>query len=636
VSASLPSQVSSSTICEQGDIPLAREQRRLAAILAGDVVGYSRLMGRDESGTLARLREHRKQRFEPTLARNVGRLVKLTGDGALAEFPSAVDALGAAIEFQQAMSEANRDQPEDTAIVFRIGLHLGDLIVDGEDLYGDGVNVAARLEAEAPAGGIVISGDVHNAVAGKLKATFDDLGSLALKNIDRPVQAFEVKWEAADWKVLASVTAAPPVAATPPPADARLALPDEPSIAVLPFENLSGDPEQEYFCDGITEDITTALSRFSSIFVIAQNSSFTYRDQVIELKQVGRDLGVRYVLEGSVRKAQNQVRITAQLIQIDTGATLWADRYDGDLNDIFALQDDISRRIVGTIAPEIGLAEQSRVRKMAPEALHAYDLAIQSAHLWRRGKDSYDRELVHQAKEQAERAVVADSTSVSAYCALAEATCLLAELMWNFQGDVDVLLESAAAAGEMVRKLDPTSYAGYYHIGHAAIRRHRAAEALSNLRRAHELNPNDSRTLQFLGWAEFNVGLAETAKQHAELALRLSPRDPQRHISYWVLAFAAFIADAPLEGVAWARKAVEGNTNFFAGYLILAACLVEAGQADAARTAIDFLLLHQPEYIRSRLAGNDYFGSPELGERFTKALKAAAGEIDDANAGPPK
>src|SRR5712671_3651742 len=207
----------------QGD-SLAREQRRLAAILAGDVVGYSRLMGRDESGTLARLREHRKQRFEPMLARHGGRLVKLTGDGALAEFPSAVDALGAAVEFQQSMVEANLDQSEDTRIVFRIGLHLGDLIVDGEDLYGDGVNVAARLEAEAPAGGIVISGDVHNAVAGKLRATFDDLGSLALKNIDRPVQAFGVKWEAANWNVLASVTAAPPVAATPPPADARLAL----------------------------------------------------------------------------------------------------------------------------------------------------------------------------------------------------------------------------------------------------------------------------------------------------------------------------------------------------------------------------------------------------------------------------
>jgi TolB-like protein/class 3 adenylate cyclase len=610
-----------------------RVVRRLAAILAADVVGYSRLVGRDENGTVIRLKAHRTERLEPTLARHGGRLVKLMGDGALVEFPSAVDALNAAIAFQQAVTEANRDQPEDTRIVFRIGLHLGDLIVEGEDLYGDGVNVAARLEAEAPPGGIVVSRAIREAVEGRLKAKLHALGELALKNIERPIRAFRVEWDAADWKTM-EVDAPKPAIPTEP-TTSTLALPDKPSIAVLPFQNMSGDPEQEYFCDGITEDITTALSRFSSIFVIAQDSSFTYRGKVIELKQLGHDLGVRYVVEGSVRKALNKVRIAAQLIQIDTKATLWADRYDGDLNDIFALQDDISRRIVGTIAPEIGLAEQTRVERMPPEALHAYDLAMRSAHLCRRGRDSYDRELVHQAKELAERAVVADSTSVSAYYALAEATSELAEL-WNFQGDMDVLLEGAAAAGEMLRNLDPTSYAGYYQIGHAAIRRRRAAEALSNLRRAHELNPNDSRTLQFLGWAEFNVGLAETAKQHVELALRLSPRDPQRYLSYWVLAFAAFIADAPLEGVAWARKAVEENTNFFGGYGILAACLVQAGQADAARAAIDFLLLHQPEYIRSRLAGNNYFGLPELGERYTKALRAAAGKIDDANAGPPK
>jgi class 3 adenylate cyclase len=269
-----------------GETPLAREQRRLAAIIAADVVGYSRLMGRDESGTLARLREHRKLRFEPTLARHGGRLVKLTGDGALAEFPSAVDALGAAIEFQQAMEEANQGQTEDIRIVFRIGLHLGDLIVDGDDLYGDGVNVAARLEVEAPAGGIVISRTVHEAVVGRLKANFDDLGSLALKNIERPVQAFGVKWESADWKVAA---AAPVIGVTPQPADVPLALPDKPSIAVLPFQNMSGDPEQEYFADGMVEDIITSLSRLSGFFVIARNSSFTYKGKAVDIKHVSRE-----------------------------------------------------------------------------------------------------------------------------------------------------------------------------------------------------------------------------------------------------------------------------------------------------------------------------------------------------------
>jgi adenylate cyclase len=245
---------------------LAREQRRLAAIVAADVVGYSRLMGRDESGTLARLREHRERRLEPTLARYSGRLVKLTGDGALVEFASAVDALGAAIEFQHAMADANRGQTDDTAIVFRIGLHLGDLIVEGDDLYGDGVNVAARLEAEAPPGGIVISGNVHDAVVGRLKAAFDDLGSLALKNIERPIRAFGVKWSPADWQVSAPSAAQPATGATPSTVDVPLTLPDKPSIAVLPFQNLSGDPEQEYFADGMAEDIITALSRFKSLF----------------------------------------------------------------------------------------------------------------------------------------------------------------------------------------------------------------------------------------------------------------------------------------------------------------------------------------------------------------------------------
>ena len=311
---------------------MAREQRKLAAILAADVVGYSRLMGRDESGTLARLRKMRAEHLDPVLARNGGRLVKLTGDGALAEFSSAVDALGAAIEFQQAMAEVNQDQPEGAALVFRVGLHLGDLIVDGDDLYGDGVNVAARLEAEAPAGGILISGNVHDAVAGRLKATFDDRGNLVLKNIERPIQAFGVNWDPADWKVLAAASTT----------DLPLTVPDKPSIAVLPFENMSGDPEQEYFADGMVEEIITALSRFKWLFVIARNSSFTFKGRAVDIKEVGRRLGVRYVLEGSVRRASGKVRITGQLIDAATGTHIWADRFERDLTDVFALQCRLS------------------------------------------------------------------------------------------------------------------------------------------------------------------------------------------------------------------------------------------------------------------------------------------------------
>jgi adenylate cyclase len=296
---------------------VAREQRKLAVILAGDVVGYSRLMGRDESGTLARLRKNRSEHLDPALTKYGGRLVKLTGDGALVEFASAVDALSAAIEFQQAMAEANSNRPADTALVFRLGLHLGDLIVDGDDLYGDGVNVAARLEGEAPAGGILISRSVRDAVAGRVKATFEDLGGLSLKNIERPVRAFKVHWEASAWRRQAASeeTVAP---AAPP--QVPLLLPDKPSIAVLPFLNMSGDAEQDYFTDGISEDIMTELTRFRELFVIARNSSFSYKGKSPNVRDVGRELGVRYVLEGSVRRAGNRIRLTGQLVDTQTDA----------------------------------------------------------------------------------------------------------------------------------------------------------------------------------------------------------------------------------------------------------------------------------------------------------------------------
>src|SRR5260370_27859267 len=327
--------------------------RRLAAILAADVVGYSRLMGRDENGTHARFKGHLTDRCKRTLASYGGRLVKLTGDGALVEFTSAAGALGAAVEFQQAMAEANRDQATDAAMVFRIGVHLGDLIVEDDDIYGDGVNIAVRLEAQAPPGGIVVSRTVHEAVAGRLKATFEDLGSLALKNIERPIQAFRVAWEAADSTV-------PGRATTAIPADGR-PLPDKPSIAVLPFQNMSGDPEQDYFVDGLVEEIITGLSRFKSLFVIARNSSFTYKGKAVDIRTVGRELGVRYVLEGGVRKAGNHLRITGQLVDAVSGAHIWADRFDGLLDDVFDLQDRVSVAVPGGVDPTITHAEIERV-----------------------------------------------------------------------------------------------------------------------------------------------------------------------------------------------------------------------------------------------------------------------------------
>ena len=405
-------------------VPLGREQRRLAAIVAVDVVGYSRLMGMDESGTVARWREHRQQRLEPLVARHGGRLVKLIGDGALVEFPSAVDALSAAIAFQQAMMDANRGQPDATAMVFRVGLHLGDLIVEGDDLYGDGVNVAARLEAEAPAGGIVISRATHEAVVGRLKATFDDLGSLALKNIERPVGAFRVRWDPADWETterlaVEQAAVAPPAADPPHLADGPLPLPDKPSVAVLPFQNMSGDPEAEYFVDGICEDLTTALSLFSSLFVIARNSAFTYKGRAVDVREAARELGVQYVLEGSGRIAGKRARIHAQLIDAFSGVHIWAERYDVVVEDVFDVQEDITRRIVATVAPKLEAAQVSKVRRARPTHFGAYGLALRA---WADAMQAYQRvdsKLRDEAIAQAEAALRLDQRCGRAWSTLA-------------------------------------------------------------------------------------------------------------------------------------------------------------------------------------------------------------------------
>src|SRR5262245_47737097 len=356
-------------------------------------------MGRDESGTVARLLEHLNQRLAPAATCRGGRVVRLKGDGSLVEFASAVDALAAAIAFQQTMIEANRGQPDDQAIVFRIGLHLGDVIVEGDDIYGDAVNVAARLEAEAPAGGIVVSRAVREAVTGRLKVSLHALGELALKNIERPIRAFRAEWSAEDWPAHSVASQAPASPKEPTPA---LALPEKPSIAVLPFQNMSGDPEQEYFADGMVEEIITALSRFKSLFVIARNSSFTFKGRAVDIKEVGGRLGVRYVLEGSVRKALGKVRIAGQLIDALTGAHLWADRFERDLTDIFALQDEVTVAIVSAIEPKLLQTEIARATLRRPENLTAYDCYLramqQSYPLTREGLAEAIR-LAHRALE---------------------------------------------------------------------------------------------------------------------------------------------------------------------------------------------------------------------------------------------
>src|ERR1700759_803029 len=340
----------------------ARVERRLAAILAADVAGYSRLMGADEEGTLARLKACRKALVDPKISEYRGRIVKTTGDGMLVEFGSAVDAVRCAVELQRGVASSNVDIPEAKRIEFRIGIHVGDIIIDDNDIFGDGVNIAARLEGIADPGGICISDDAHRQIRGKTEVAYDDMGHQSLKNITEPRRA---------WRSRPATNAEPSeVVDRPAP---MLALPDKPSIAVLPFTNMSGDPEQEYFADGIVEDIITALSRMTWLVVIARNSSFTYKGKAVDIKQVGRELGVRYVLEGSVRKAGNRVRITGQLIDAATGTHLWADRFDGALEDVFELQDEVTTNVIGAISPKLEQAEIERARRKPTEKLAAYD-----------------------------------------------------------------------------------------------------------------------------------------------------------------------------------------------------------------------------------------------------------------------
>jgi len=566
---------------------VGREQRRLAAIVAADAVGYSRLMGRDESGTVARLRQNRTERLDPVLERYRGRLVKLTGDGALIEFASAVDALGAAIAFQQAVAEENRGHPDDSALKFRIGLHLGDLIVEGDDLYGDGVNVAARLEAEAPAGGIVVSGTARDFIGERVKARFVDLGELALKNIERPVRAFRVKWEAADWP---AADAPPPKPVTPPSAsDALLSLPDKPSIAVLAFQNMSGDPEQEHFGDGIAEDIITALSRQRDFFVIARNSSFTYKGASPDIRQVGRELGVRYVLEGSVRRVGTRLRITAQLIDATTGNHLWAERYDKDTSDIFAVQDEITEAVVASIEPQLVLAEGSRSRRRTSTDLDAWSLVAQAySH-----KILFSEAEARQALGLLERAVEIDPRYARAFAELAWVRVLIA---YNWQtGDRTASFAVALETARKALALDPDDPVAHFARGLVFVLSRRPDEAIASLSRAVELNPNYAVATARLGATLANRGRLEEGLECTTRALRMSPRDPLRYLFFQCHAMALFAAARYGEATEWSQKSLQERPDFGGAARTRAASLALVGDVERARAACGELSRVQPE-----------------------------------------
>ena len=582
-----------------------RVHRRLAAILAADVVGYSRLMEQDEAGTLATLKTRRNEVLVPTVAQHNGRVVKVMGDGVLVEFGSAVDAVQCAVELQKRFTEANQSVPEPQRIVLRIGINLGDVIVEGSDLYGDGVNVAARLEGLAEPGGIYVSGSVHEQVTGKLMLAFDDLSEHTLKNIMKPVRVYRAATGGIG-KI---------------PARVELALPDKPSIAVLPFTNMSNDTEQEYFADGMVEDLITALSRVRWLFVIARNSSFTYKGKAVDVKQVGRELGVRYVLEGSVRKAGNRVRITGQLIDAATGGHLWANQFDGELENIFELQDKVTASVVGAMAPKLEQAEIERSRRKPTESHDAYDYYLRglaSLHAVLGGT----KQAVGDALRMFYGAIERDSGFAAAYGMAAWCHVLRKNYGWSTDepqeiAEVERLAQHATRLGKddaVALYTGGFAYArivGYLDTGAALIDR------------ALELDPNLAAAWHLSGWVRIYRNEPDIAIEHMARAMRLNPLDLLIIGMQNGTAAAHFLAARYDEATKWAEKALAGQTNYLPALRMLAASHACAGRLTQARDIMTRIRQIDPELQASNLASIVPFRGSQDAARYIAGLRAA-------------
>jgi adenylate cyclase len=552
-------------------VPIHPVERKLAAILAADVAGYSRLMGHDEAGTLARLKEHRRELIDPKIAEHKGRIVKTTGDGILIEFPSVVEAVACAVAVQLGMAERNASIREDQQIVLRVGINLGDIIVEDADIHGDGVNVAARLEAISEPGGICISATVRDHIGDRLDLAFDDLGEQALKNIARPVRAYRV--------LLATAERAPTISSveTTP----TLALPDKPSIAVLPFANMSGDPEQEYFADGMVEEIITALSRIRWLFVIARNSSFTYKGQAVDVKQVGRELGVRYVLGGSIRKAGNRVRITAQLIDAISGTHLWADRYDRDLSDIFAVQDEITASVASIIEPALAEAEQQRVLRRPPERLDAWE-AYQRG-LWHFHRQGLEQNKIAQTFFR--QAIVLDPNFAPGHYGYALA---LRQHFWLYSTrSSQEVLKTALEEARLAVSLDGKDAVAHAVLSGAAYTVGEWEAAIAEARTALALSPNSAYVIGTLGAALCHGGYPDEAIDQLRRAMRASPHDPQRwQWTLWIgiCQFHAKDFSAALETMQQVMRLRPAHAS---PHLYTVASLGYLGRLDEAREAMD-------------------------------------------------
>jgi adenylate cyclase len=594
-------------------------ERRLAAILAADVAGSCRLIGIDEEGTLAQLKALRKTLFDPKVTDHRGRIVKNTGDGALVEFASVLDAVRCAVELQRGMAERNTGVPQDKRIELRIGIHVGDIIIEENDIFGDGVNIAVRLEGIAEPGGVSISNDAHRQIRGKIGIDYDDMGPQVLKNIAEPMRV---------WRVRVNGLAAPPVQNHRSVGDTDLlALPDRPSIAVLPFQNMSGDPEQEYFADGIVDDITTALSRFKLLFVIARNSSFVYKGKAVDIKQVGRELGVRYVLEGSVRKEGNRVRITGQLIDSITGAHLWADRFEGELADLFDLQDKVTESVVGAIAPELQQAEIKRARRKLTESLDAYDfflrgMAREVADL-AGGLEQPTSDGTSEALRLFYSAIELDPEFASAHGMAALCYAQRKAFGWMIDREREIAdAARLARRGMQVGKDDAVALAAGGYV--LAFVVHELDTGVAGIERALKLNPNFATAWLFLGWTKVWLGQPDVAIEHLERAMRLSPLGRGIAGMQAAAATAHFFAGRYDVASAWAERLLREYPASHPGLRIAAASNAMAGRPQQAQKAVARLRQLDPALRVSNL--RDFLGPYRHAEdpsRYEEGMRQA-------------
>jgi TolB-like protein len=589
-------------------------ERRLAAILAADVVGYTRLMGVDEAGTLQRLNELRRRILEPLITEHRGRIVKLVGDGLLVEFVSVVDAVNCALAWQELVSKHEADLSLDTRLRFRIGINLGDVIVEGDDIHGDGVNIAARMEALAGPDEICLSDDAYRQARGKIEAKFVDLGEQNLKNVAFPVRVYRVAGNS-DETEPGFLMQAP------------LALPDKPSIAVLPFTNMSGEADQEYVADGNTEDIITELSRFSGLFVIARNSSFAYKGQSVDVIRVAQELGVRYLLEGSVRRGGNRLRITAQLLDKDGGGHVWGEKYDRDLEDIFELQDEITRSVVSSIAPQIELAELERSRKLSGSSLTAYELALKAQSL------SYDAvrvagpEILDQAESLVDAALALDPRN--SHALWTKSLIYFYRHMYRWGDDPDAALKSFAKTAESLVHVDSSNAKAYMVRAWAHLYQRKFDAALADHHRALELNPNLASNLFAMSWTEAISGLVDEAKAHAQMAIRLSPREADIWLGegYAALALAYFFERDFAEAVKWGQRAYQMQPVL---QTLMAAANAYLGDLESARSHAGAIKSFAPDFLNAVLSGEiEVCKLPDHNKLLVDGLREASACLPD-------